>query len=135
MVPKEYKTAGTLMMVAGLFNIMMSLLIEFILCIYVSAFAIATLGFGCIGYFCMLWPLLQLIMGIIETITGYQAMNGQPVPNAKAVSIGGIVIGVMNFSMIPVIMEVFAMLQFQDDKVVAWLEGSNIDAIDSIDSI
>jgi hypothetical protein len=120
-VPAKYKTGGTLMLVSGIYNIVFSLGLAAALFLNISAFAISTFGLGIVCYVCMCWPLLPFVMGVVELVHGVRVMGGTPVPMAKTVAIVGLVVGVLNFSVIPIIMEVIAMMSLNDDEVTKWL--------------
>lgn len=123
--PSKYKTAGTMMLVAGIYNVLVSVVMAFVLFMYISAIALSTLGLGIVCYVCMCWPLIPLVMGAVEIYTGVRVMGGNPVPNAKTVSIVGLIVGVLNFSMIGIVMEIIAMMSLNDDEVQKWLASSD----------
>jgi hypothetical protein len=120
-VPSNYKTAGILMLVAGILNVLGSLGLAVVLFFYITAIAIGSMGVGVLCYVCCLWPLLPLAFGIFEIVTGMNVMNGKVVKNATTVSLIGIVVGLLGGSFLPMILEIVAMVMLNDDKVKAWI--------------
>lgn len=123
-VPSNYKTAGILMLIAGIMNILVSLLVGVILFIYVPILAIGTVGVGLLCYVCCLWPVATLGFGIFELITGLNLMNGKVVKHASTVSIIGIIIGALsmgNGGVISLVLEIIATVMLNDDEVKQWL--------------
>ncbi len=125
MVPNKYKTAGTLTLVAGIYNLVMGLVLGGFLFLYIGMLAVITFGLGCVGYVCMVFPLLQLITGVIEIVVGFKVQSGEMMPNAKSFSILGIVVAAMGMQIVPALLEIFSLMQMNDDEVVAWLEAGD----------
>lgn len=133
--PSNYKTAGILMLVAGILNILGSIGLSLILFVYISMFAVMTMGIGILCYACCLWPIVPLGFGIFEVVTGMGVMNGKPVRNAGTVAIAGIVMGALNLPMlgigiVPMVMEIIATVMFNDEEVKAWIEESSADLLE-----
>ncbi len=63
--PQEYKTAGILTLIAGILNVLVSL-------IWMVMFI-----WFCVG---VLWA-IPLVIGVLEIMTGIGAMQGTPKPN------------------------------------------------------
>jgi len=120
--PNNYKTAGTLMLVAGIMNIVSGLVIAALLFLYITGIAIGTFGIGIVCYVCCLWPLIPLAFGVFELMTGLKIMQGQPVAQGSMVSIIGIVVAALNLlsglSVVPLVLEIVAtiMLNSQESK-------------------
>lgn len=133
-VPQNYKTAGILMLVAGIMNILASLALGVVLFIYITAIAVGSMGIGIVCYVCCLWPVVPLAFGIFELITGMNIMNGKPQKNAPLVAILGIVMGALNLAfgvgVIPMIMEIVATVMLNDAEVKAWLEQNTLDLLE-----
>jgi hypothetical protein len=121
--PAKYKTAGTLMMVAGILNLITGASLTVIVFIYALITTLATFGIGIFCFAGVCWPLLPMAFGVVEIMSGYKAMNGQYVPNVRNYSIGGIVVAVLNFSMIPMVLEIIALMSYNDPEVGGWLES------------
>lgn len=120
-IPSKYKTAGTLMLVAGIVNILWSIVMALFIFVYASAIAISTFGIGIVCYACMLWPLLPFAGGVAELVTGIRIMGGTRVPGARIVSIGGLISAALNLAMIQVVLEVVALVMLNDETVTRWL--------------
>lgn len=120
--PAPYKTAGILMLAAGAVNLVQSALLAFVIFSYATMTALATFGLGIVCYACMIWPIIPFVMGIIELIMGIRAMSGQRVQGIRTVSTVGIVAAALNLSMIPLVLEIIAMVQLGDAQVVGYLE-------------
>lgn len=120
-VPSKYKNAAIFVLVAGIVNLLWSIIMAFVLFMYISAIAISTFGLGCVLYGCMFLPLLPFAMGMVELVTGIQMMSGTRVPRGKAISIAGIVVGAIHMAMIPLMLEIAALVMLNDDEVAAWL--------------
>ena len=132
--PSNYKTAGIMMLVSGIINILASIGLSLFLFVYISMIAVATMGIGILCYACCLWPILPLGFGIFELITGMNVMNGKPVRNASTVAIAGIVMGALNLPLgigvVPMVMEIIATVMLNDDEVKAWIEESSADLLE-----
>lgn len=128
-MPQNYKTAGTLMLVAGIYNVMMSLIAFAILAIYVGTLVLATFGFGLPFVVCCAIPIPGLVFGGVEIYEGLQIMNGKVVKSAPTLSIVGIVIAAMTFAMVPLVLEIIATTMLRNDDVKAWLEANDPDRI------
>jgi len=110
------------MMVAGIFNVMWSVAMGIVIFLYASAIMISTFGLGIVCYACLLWPLLPFAMGVTELVVGVQAMNGKPMGATRMTSIIGLVVAVLNMSVIPLILEVVTLVSLNDNEVAGWLE-------------
>lgn len=110
--PNNYKTAGTLMLVAGIMNIVAGLVMALLLFLYITGIALSTFGLGIVCYVCCLWPIIPLAFGVFEAITGMKIMQGQPVAQGSMVSIIGIVVAAFNLlsglSIVPLVLEIVA---------------------------
>ena len=123
-VPSNYKTAGIMMLIAGIMNILGAIVLGIVLFLYITGVAFATMGVGILCYVCCLWPFVPLGWGIYELIVGMNVMNGKVVKNASTVSIIGIVVGALNLGMggvIPLVLEIIATVMFNNDEVKAWI--------------
>jgi hypothetical protein len=114
--PEAYKTAGMLMVISGLTNLMLGMIWG---CMGLSM---------CVGTYgiCFLCPLLGIVpfgIGVFEILEGNKMREGIWTPNLKAANIAGLVISVMSFHMIGVACEGFVMMQLGDPKVKAFLEN------------
>lgn len=49
-------------------------------------------------------------------------MQGKPLSSTKLTSIIGLVVGVINMSLIPIILEIVTLVSLNDDEVAGWLE-------------
>lgn len=124
-IPSKYKTAGTLMLVAGIVNILFSIGITFFIFVYATAIAISTFGLGIVCYACMLWPILPFVTGIVEVIAGIKVMSGARMPGARVVSIVGVIVAALNLSMIQIALEVVALVMLNDESVTRWLQTND----------
>lgn len=104
--PQQYKTAGLLNLVAGLFNITTGLALTLSLLLL------------CVGPF---W-LIPMGMGIWQLVVGIGMQGGKPNANAKTATIVGIVAGVLNLNIITVVLSVMAYMQLGDPEVAGFLE-------------
>lgn len=123
-VPSNYKTAGIMMLIAGIMNIMVSLIMGVVLFIYVPLIALSTVGVGLVCYACCLWPVATLGFGIYEMVVGINVMNGKVVKHASTISIIGIVIGALslgNGGVVSLVLEIIATVMLNNDDVKAWL--------------
>jgi hypothetical protein len=128
-VPANYKTAGILMLIAGILNILVALLVMVILGFYGLVFGVMT-GVGFVIWCCCLLPITQLALGVLELVTGINIMNGKPMAHASTISIVGIVVGAMGtlsggLGMMPMILEIIATVMLNDQSVKAWLETAS----------
>jgi len=103
--PQDYKTAGIFMLIAGILTIMVSLGL------------VMGLIWICVGVF---W-FLTLAAGIFEVIVGVGVMNGQFKPNAKTVSIIGIVAALLCGNIVGMVMEILAVVNFGKPEVANWM--------------
>lgn len=104
-MPQDYKNAGILMLVAGCVNLILSgLILLSSLCMCVNA-----------------W--ITPIFAIGEIVVGAMILNGSKVPQAKIVSILGIIGGLLSFSMMGVGMEVFATILLGKPEVEEYLNS------------
>lgn len=133
-VPQNYKTAGILMLVSGIMNLLAGVGIGVFLAFYITVIAVSTFGLGIFCYVCCLWPLVPLVFGVFELIVGMNMMNGKPQKNAVLISILGIVVGALNLTMgvgiVPMIMEIVATVMLNDAEVKAWLEQNTLDLLE-----
>ncbi len=112
------------MLAAGVFNMALSLLVGFVLFLYVSALTIGTFGLGIFCYACMVFPVGQFFWGAAEAFVGYQAMSGERMPKTRTVAIVGVVVAALTMAVIPLVLEIMTLVNLNDDEVSAWLEGS-----------
>jgi hypothetical protein len=103
--PQDYKTAGVLMLVSGITNII------------ASAVLILVLVWICIGAF---W-FLTLAGAIFELIVAVSVMQGQRNHNAKTAAIIGLVTSVLCGNMIGIGCEIFALVTLGKPEVDAFL--------------
>ena len=119
--PNDYKQAGMFMMIAGIINLVYGILWVFLGCYT----CLSTLG---VCFLCPIIALVPLGFGIYELITGMKINKGELVPNAKQISIFGVVIGAICMNVITLVLEVLAMTNFGKPEVVEWMErGAPID--------
>jgi hypothetical protein len=112
--PSNYKTAGTLMLVAGVVN----LVVAAFLSLFFALYGLATYGLCCV---CCFLPIGLMGFGVFEVVTGNNMQRGEPVHNAQIVSLIGIVIGALFGGGLSMILEIVALVFLNDDKVKAWL--------------
>jgi uncharacterized membrane protein YczE len=103
--PSDYKTAGIFMLIAGILTTLASL--GFIL----------GLIWLCVGVF---W-VLTLAVGVMEIVIGAAVMGGTPKPNAKTISILGIVAALLCGNIVGLVLEILAMLNFGKPEVENYL--------------
>lgn len=116
-LPQKYKTAGILMLVAGIMNVVQALSLTLVIGIYVLASA-GMLFFCC---FCCFMPLIGAVFGGFEIFIGAQILQGKVVPKAPQISIGGIVASVLAGAFVPMVLEIVATVMLQDDEVKTFL--------------
>ena len=117
--PEKYKTAGILMMIAGIFNILISLL------------WMCGLGGSIYLTICCWLPLIPMCVGGFEIYTGMKVQRGEPVDNARIVSILGAISGIsMCYGVIPMIAEIVAFVLVSSPESVAWLEAQKLERIE-----
>lgn len=104
--PSDYKTAGTLMIVSGVLNLLASLAL------------IGTLIWVCVGVFWM----VTLGLAIWELSTGIAVSGGQPKRNAKTVAIIGIINSLMCGNIIGLVLQIIAMSKLGSPEAVAYIE-------------
>ena len=103
--PQEYKTSGIFMLVSGIMTILISLGL------------VMGLIWICVGVF---W-LLTLAAGIFEIIVGVGVMNGQYKPNAKTISILGLIAALLCGNIVGLVMEILAVVNFGKPEVANWM--------------
>lgn len=104
-MPNDYKNAGIVMLVAGIINMIVG-------------------GLWVVGSMCMCanaW--LTVLAAIAEIVVGGMILSGNKVPQAKIVSIVGIVGAFLSLSMMGVGLEVFAIILLGKPEVEAYLES------------
>lgn len=106
--PSDYKTAGTLMIVSGVLNLLASLAL------------IGTLIWVCVGAFWM----VTLGLAIWELVTGIAVSGGQPKANAKTVAIIGIINSLMCGNIIGLVLQIIAMSKLGTPEVTAYIEDN-----------
>jgi hypothetical protein len=99
--PSDYKTAGVLMLVAGILNLLTAIGL------------ILSLIMICVGVF---W-VIPLVFAIFEIITGIAALQGQPKANARTISILGMVAAVCCFQVIGLVLEIIAFVNLGKPEV------------------
>lgn len=104
--PADYKTAGTLMIVSGVLNLMASFaFIGIFIWVCVGAFWFVTLG-----------------LAIFELVIGIGVSSGQPKGNAKTVAILGIINSVLCGNVIGLILQIIALTKLGTAESQAFLE-------------
>ena len=106
--PSEYKTAGTLMIVSGVLNLLASLAL------------VGTLIWICVGAFWM----VTLGLAVWEIVTGIAVSGGQPKHNAKTVAIIGIVNSLLCGNVIGLVLQIIAMSKLGSPEVTAYIEDN-----------
>ncbi|NCG21793.1 MAG: hypothetical protein GWP91_22480 [Rhodobacterales bacterium] len=96
-----------------------------ILSLNISIIALGTFGLGIICYACMAVPVIQFFFGVGETSIGYRAMNGERLSSTHMMAILGIVVAALTMAVIPRVLEIFTLINLNDDEVDAWLEGGD----------
>jgi hypothetical protein len=105
-IPSDYKTAGILMLVAGLINLVL-------------------VGIWQLTFLCFCLPgWLTLFTAIGEIVVGGMIVSGKHVPQAKMASIAGIVGGVLTLSMMAVGLEAFALVMLSKPEVEDYLAST-----------
>ena len=105
--PTEYKTAGTILLVGGILNIL------------TAGVWILSFIWVCIG---IMW-IVPLAIGAWQAFVGYKAMNGEVQPSAKMAGIAGIVAGVFNLNPLAIAAGVVGMLNVDKPEAKAFLES------------
>lgn len=104
-IPNEYKNAGIAMLIAGLINMMLA-------------------GLFLLSSFCLcLNSWLTVLTALGELIVGGMILSGNRVPQAKVVSIAGLVGALLSFSMVGVGLEAFALMMLGKPEVEAYLKS------------
>jgi hypothetical protein len=82
--PSKVETIGIMMLISGIINILWSLGGALIILINLTAIGVATFGIGCLCFPILLFPLLQLGLGVFEIVYGMRLMS----PAAETVTYG-----------------------------------------------
>jgi hypothetical protein len=107
LAPPEYRNAGTMMLISGVLNLLISLgLIGGLIWIAVGCFWILTLA-----------------VGIFEIVIGLAMASGERRDNAKLVSIAGLVAAILCGNLISLVLEIIVLTRFGSPAVSAWLGG------------
>jgi len=114
--PQTYKTAGTLMLIAGILNIVVGIFLMF-------ALLVVFLPCCFLGFFPLAW-------GVVELLFGLRIMNGERVPFAPMLSITGIVVAALSLisgvSIVPLVLEIICLVQLNGQDARQYLsEGSD----------
>lgn len=104
--PADYKTAGTLMIVSGVLNLMASLAL------------VGTFIWFCVGAFWM----TTLGLAVWELATGVALSSGQYRQSAKNVAIVGIINSVLCGNVIGLVLQIIAMSKLGSPEVTAYIE-------------
>ena len=114
--PSAYKNAGYCMIFAGGVNFVLGLVV--------------CLGFISTGWgvFVCFMPLFSVVIGVAEIVFGLQVAQGQPSPNARWVSLMGVVGGVCCcLGIVPIVLELIASIFFhRNAEVEAWLKAETV---------
>lgn len=113
------------MLAAGVFNMGLGVLLGAILFFNISIIALGTFGLGIVCYACMVIPAVQFFFGVGEAYIGYRAMNGERLSSTRMMAILGIVVAALTMAVIPLVLEIFTLVNLNDDEVAAWLEGGD----------
>jgi hypothetical protein len=73
--PSKLETVGIMMLISGIINILWSLGGAVIILINLTAIGVATFGIGSLCFPILLFPLLQLSLGIFEIVYGTRLMS------------------------------------------------------------
>ncbi|TNE84447.1 MAG: hypothetical protein EP330_29990 [Deltaproteobacteria bacterium] len=104
-MPNDYKTAGILMLVAGCINLIL-------------------VGIWQRSFLCLCFPAwITALTALGEIAVGGMILSGSKVPQAKLVSIAGIVGGLLSLSMMAVGLEVFATITLGKPEVEEYLNS------------
>lgn len=132
-IPEKYKTAGTLMLVAGLLNILFAIAAGFGLFFLITSFVITSLGILLPCYACCIWPVVPMAFGIFELITGLSIMQGKPVRHGPMVALIGMIISGLNLAtgtgMIPLILEIASFVMLNDAESKDWIASQSADLL------
>ena len=132
-VPSKYKTGGTLMMIAGIFNLISGIVVAVILFLNITMFAAFTMGLGIVCYACCLWPIVPLAWGVFELVIGLRIMGGKPAPQGPMVAMVGIIMGALNLlfgvGMIPMVLEIIAFIMLNDPESKQYIESQQADLL------
>lgn len=102
--PPEYKTAGTLMLISGVLNIL------------ASAAWILFLIWFCVGAF---W-FIPLGVAIAELVVGIGVASGNPNRGAKVTSIIGIVNSLLCMNIVSLVLQIIAFTKLSTFEVQDW---------------
>lgn len=123
--PQKYRNAGTFMMVAGLANVIGAVALALGIGLGATSIAMGTCV-GVVCYGCCFVPIIPLIFGIYEAMTGYAISQGQPVRHGSTVALIGIVVGILNagsgLGLISLVLEVLAYIHLNDPDSQAWID-------------
>jgi uncharacterized membrane protein len=111
LAPADYRTAGTLMLISGIFNVLVSAGILLGLLLSVVGLCVAPI-----------W-LFTLGGGIAEIVVGAGIMQGSRSLRAMPVAVVGLVSGVVCGNMLGMILEILAMVQLGKPEVHAFIHG------------
>ncbi len=103
--PPDYKTAGTLMMVSGIINLLTA-----------GVWTLALIWL-CVG---ILW-VVPLGVAFGEFVVGVAVMNGTPHSQAKTASVLGLIAGVLNMNVFSIVLEIIALVKLGKPEVTAYL--------------
>jgi hypothetical protein len=108
--PKNYPIAGALMIVSGVVNIVLAF-------VWMCA-AIGSLY----GIVCCWVPFIPIGVGVFEIIHGLRISRGEPVQNARMVSVFGAISGLlMCWGIIPLVCELGVIVILSSNDVQNWL--------------
>jgi hypothetical protein len=104
-IPNDYKNSGILMLIAGIMNMIVAAIwMASSLCLCVNS-----------------W--FTLVVAFAEIGVGAMILSGSKLPQAKIVSILGIVGGILSFSMMAVGLEVFATILLGKPEVEEYFKS------------
>jgi len=104
-MPNDYKNAGIAMLIAGLINMLVA-------------------GLFILSSFCLcLNSWLTVLTAIGEIAVGGMILSGNMVPQAKVVSIAGLVGAMLSFSMMGVGLEALALMMLGKPEVEEYLKS------------
>jgi hypothetical protein len=107
--PADYKNAGAMMLISGVFNVLTSIGI-------IIGLALSLVGL-CVA---PIW-VLTLAGGIMEIVVGANAMQGRPGRLGLSTAVIGLISAVCCGNVLGIILEILAMVNLGKPEVVGWL--------------
>lgn len=104
--PQEYTTAGVLMLVSGITNVVFSM-VWVLSCLMI-----------CVG---VLW-FIPMVVGVLEIITAVSMMNGKPRHNGQITAGIGLLAGIASLNVVSICCQAVALGLLSNPRVTGWLE-------------